>query len=114
MRTVIYSNTVIEKLQILKDLLTDEYGKKKSDTIIKNIAGKLDNLGMFNSGEYVKDRFGIDCDYMYLYIEPNFYFYKECSDKIDIIEMFHEKEDFIYVLFGIPMRSKESIDYWGE
>lgn len=36
------------------------------------------------------------------------------SDRVDILEMFNEKEDFICILFGIPMRSQESIDYWGD
>ena len=44
----------------------------------------------------------------------NFFFYLEQEDRIVILEMFNEREDFIYVLFGIPMRSQESIDYWGE
>ena len=31
-----------------------------------------------------------------------------------IAEMFGEKEDFMYKLFGISGRTQESIDYWGE
>ncbi len=30
------------------------------------------------------------------------------------VKMYNEKQDFIYDLFGIEMRSQESKDYWGE
>ena len=114
MKAVIYSNSVITKLQILKNELEEAYGKKKSVKILKQITDRLDGLGVLNKGESVIECFGIDCDYMFLYSKPNFFFYKVSSDRGDILEMFNEKEDFIYVLFGIPMRSQESIDYWGE
>ncbi len=29
-------------------------------------------------------------------------------------EMFDEREDFMYKLFGISSESEESVDYWGE
>lgn len=114
MKKVIYSDTIIRKLQILKNFLAEEYSDKKSDIVLKDIMEKLDNLGIFSSGESVEKRFGIKCDYMYLYIKPNFYFYNEQSEKIEILDMFNEKEDFIFALFNIPMRSQDSIDYWGE
>ena len=36
------------------------------------------------------------------------------KDKIVVVNMFHEKEDFMLKLFGISGRTQESIDYWGE
>ncbi len=114
MKDVIYSDSVIKKLKILQNVLEEVYGKKKSNKILKQITERLDGLGAINKGETVKERFGIDCDYMFLYSKPNFFFYKVYSDRVDILEMFNEKEDFICILFGISMRSQESIDYWGE
>lgn len=34
--------------------------------------------------------------------------------KIIIVEMFDERKDFMYKLFGISTRTQESIDYWGD
>ena len=31
-----------------------------------------------------------------------------------IVQMFHERQDFMMKLFGISGRTQESIDYWGE
>ena len=36
------------------------------------------------------------------------------SEKIIIVEMFDERKDFMYKLFGISTRTQESIDYWGD
>ena len=114
MKKVIYSDGVVTKLQALKDELNIKYGNKNSIDILRKITDRLDDLGRFNSGESTKARFGIDSDYSVIYGYHNFFFYLEQEDRIVVLEMFNEREDFIYVLFGIPMRSQESIDYWGE
>ena len=36
------------------------------------------------------------------------------DDKIIILEIFNEKEDFMYQMFGIVTISQETIDYWNE
>ena len=41
-------------------------------------------------------------------------FYRIESEKIIIVEMFDERKDFMYKLFGISTRTQESIDYWGD
>lgn len=114
MKQIIYSDGVITKLQTLKDELNIKYGKNISINILNKILRRLDNLGQFNSGESTKNRFGIDSEYMVIYSYHNFFFYLEQEKQIVILEMFNEREDFIYVLFGMTMRSQESIDYWGE
>ena len=44
----------------------------------------------------------------------NYLFYRIEADKIIIAEMFDDREDFMYKLFGISTISQESIDYWDE
>ncbi len=36
------------------------------------------------------------------------------DNMIMILEIFNEKEDFMYQLFGIVTTSQETIDYWNE
>ena len=57
---------------------------------------------------------GIECDYRYIYAGRNYLFYRIESDKIIIVEMFDEWEDFMYKLFGITTTTQESLDYWDE
>ena len=58
--------------------------------------------------------YGIECDYRYIYAGRNYLFYRIESDKIIIAEMFDEREDFMYKLFGITTTTQESLDYWDE
>ena len=41
-------------------------------------------------------------------------FYRIEKDKIVIVEMFDDREDFMYKLFGISSTSQESLDCWDE
>ena len=51
--------------------------------------------------------YGIECDYRYIYAGRNYLFYRIESDKIIIAEMFDEREDFMYKLFGIITTTQE-------
>ena len=62
----------------------------------------------------VSAMYNIECDYRYLYVSHNYVFYRIESEKIIIVEMFDERKDFMYKLFGISTRTQESIDYWGD
>ena len=73
-------------------------------------------LAMFpESGVNVSSQYNIDSDYSYIFIEHNYFFYSiKDKEAILILEMFHEREDFMRKLFGIVTTSQETIDYWGE
>ncbi|MBP5461608.1 MAG: hypothetical protein J6Y20_05725 [Lachnospiraceae bacterium] len=40
--------------------------------------------------------------------------YRVEMKNVIIVQMFHEREDFMMKLFGISGRTQESIDYWGD
>lgn len=58
--------------------------------------------------------YDVECDYRYIYAGHNYLFYRIENNKIIIVEMFDEREDFMYKLFGISSMSQDSEDYWGE
>lgn len=62
----------------------------------------------------MKNRYGIETDYKYFVISPNIFILSVTKDKLIIKQVFNEKEDFIYKMFKIKMRSDESKRYWGE
>lgn len=67
-----------------------------------------------NKGPSVENMFGIPTDYRYLYVSPNYIFYRIEGKYIRIINIYHEKEDFMRKLFGIDTTLQETIDYWNE
>ena len=110
-----YSQIVRRKLKSLKLYLTEQYGEELAKSAVKKITDRArvlqDNpeLGVDLSAKYE-----IDTDFRSLYVNHNHLFYYKEGNTIIVAEMFGEKEDFMYKLFGISGRTQESIDYWGE
>lgn len=110
-----YSKIVQRKMQKLKEYLDKEYSNVNSSEILEKMVVALDNLGSMSApGVSIRERFGIDTDYRMFICKKNIFILDVVNNEIVIKQMFNEKEDFIYKLFKIPMRSNESIDFWGE
>jgi hypothetical protein len=102
-----YSPDAREKLRRIKK----EYGVKIVGVITKGINGLADNPRKCPSIESV---LGIPSPYHFLRICSNYVFYRIDNDIIYITDIYNEKEDFMWKMFGIRLRTQESIDYWGE
>lgn len=111
-----YSQIVRRKLKNLKTELTHSYGEDKSKIIINKIVKSIRQLELFpQSGTTVSAQYDVICNYRYIFVEHNYFFYRiQDENTLIILEMFHEKEDFMRKLFGIVTTSQETIDYWGE
>ena len=115
MKKVEYSQIVRRKLKTLRARLTSEFGSEVSRKSLKQITDAARSLESFaERGISVSAMYDIDCDYRYLYVGHNYLFYRIETDKIIIAEMFDDREDFMYKLFGISTISQESLDYWDE
>ena len=100
----------------LRNELTQNYGENISNKIMNKITKGVRQLETFpQSGTRISSQYDIRCDYSYIFVEHNYFFYRmKDKDTILILEMFHEKEDFMRKLFGIVTTLQETIDYWGE
>lgn len=111
-----YTQIVRKKLKKLHRELTQRYGKDTSKKIMGKITNGIRRLEVFpQSGTRISSQYAIECDYCYIFLEHNYFFYRiKDKNTILILEMFHEKEDFVRKLFGIVTTSQETIDYWRE
>lgn len=115
MKKVEYSQILRRKLKVLRGRLTSEFGSEVSRKALKTITDAARSLEKFEErGVSVSSMYDIECDYRYLYVGHNYLFYRIETDKIIIVEIFDDREDFMYKLFGISTTSQESIDYWDE
>ncbi len=115
MRTVEYSQIVRRKLKILKMRLSAEFGSEVARKAVKQITNAARGLGDFaEKGISVSSMYDIESNYRYLYVGHNYLFYWIEKDKIVIAEMFDDRENFMYKLFGISTTSQETLDYWDE
>ena len=58
--------------------------------------------------------FDVASDYRYIFVPKNYVFYRIEERYIQIINLYHEKEDFMWQLFGIDTTPQDTIDYWDE
>lgn len=99
----------------LRSELTAKFGNEVSQKALKSITIAARGLLEFeDKGIAVSTMYDVECDYRYLYAKHNYLFYRVENNRIIIVEMFDEREDFMQKLFGIESISKEEEDYWDE
>ena len=65
-------------------------------------------------GPEVSKMFDVVSDYRYIFVSRNYVFYRIEDKYIRIINLYHEKEDFMWQLFGIDTTPQDTIDHWDE
>lgn len=117
MRNVIFETEVKNQLLDLKNYLIESQGDTKGLKTFKEIMSSIDNLGIFDSiGSNLKEKYDIDCpdNWYVLFVKMNYFIFSKTDSEIVVLKMYNNKQDFLFHIFGIEMRSQESIDYWGE
>ena len=115
LKRVEYSLIVRKKLKKLRKELTMKFGEDISRRSVKRITDAARTLGMFETkGKEVSAIYNIDCDYRFLYVGHNYLFYRIEQNQVVVVEMFDEREDFMWKLFGIRTTLQETYDFWDE
>lgn len=65
-------------------------------------------------GPKVSKMFDVVSDYRYIFVSRNYVFYRIEDKYIRIINLYHEKQDFMWQLFGIDTTPQDMMDYWDE
>ena len=115
MKKIKYTPDAADKLRELKKTITQQYGSDKAKEIIKVITDAVRGLGdNEKKGPEVSQMFDIGTDYRYLYVSKNYILYRIEDEYIKIVNLYHEREDFMWQLFGVDTTPRETVDYWKE
>ena len=115
MKKIKYTPDAADKLRELKKAITQSYGADKAIEIVKKITDAIRELGTNEKkGPAVSQMFDVDTDYRFLFISHNYVFYRIEDECIRIVNLYHEREDFLWKLFGIETVQQETLDYWNE
>ena len=102
MKEIVYSPAYREKIRELRIYLDFQFGEEVRKKVFSNIDQKINTLQSFeNLGASVRDLFGIDVDYRAIHVEKNYVFYVTDNERIYILNMFNEREDYMRKMFGI-------------
>lgn len=110
-----YSPDAKDKLKEIKQQITATNGKETAKRIISNITGAIRGLqDNPRKGPSVEELLKIPTPYRVLHVEHNFAFYRIEDDTVFVTDIYNERENFMWKMFRISLRTQESIDYWGE
>ena len=113
MSKLIYTPKALDDLQGIKTYVAGQFGEGKAKACIKEITSTAKQLEMFpEEGLRLEDLIKYPTDYHYLFIKPNYVFYRVEGDTIRVIRILNEKQDFLQILFGMNSISEEGEDYW--
>lgn len=102
-----YSPDARDRLKTIKS----DYSIKLASVITKSIRMLSDNPRL---GPSVENMLGISSPYFFLHTNGYYVFYRLEPEYIFITDIFSEREDFMWKLFGIRLRTQESFDCWDE
>lgn len=118
MYEIIYSPTVKEKLEILKDRLIGLCGDKMGIQRLSEVIDSFEvRLAFSNTGIPIKTMYDVEAEFEHYYIvysRKNYFLYYIEDNTVYVMEMYDEREDFARTLFGIITTTQETLDYWGE
>lgn len=102
-----YSPDAREQLKQIKRIA----GDRSTGRILKAINRLADNPWMCPT---IEKMLGVPSPYHFFHIEQNYVFYRIDKENVFVTAIYNEREDFMWKMFGIRLRTQESIDYWGE
>lgn len=102
-----YSPDAREQLKQIKRIL----GDRSTGKILKAINRLADNPWMCPT---IEKMLGVPSPYHFLHVEQNYVFYRINKENVFVTAIYNEREDFMWKMFGIRLRTDESIEYWGE
>ncbi len=115
MKVLRYSQDYREKIIKMRKYIDSYFGKIKRKEVFTKINSRIHEVRENeNIGISVKNMFGIDTDYYYIYVAKNYIFYRIDDEQIYIVNIYDEREDYMWKLFRIKTTSQETEDYWGE
>lgn len=107
-----YTPRALDDLQRIREYLAEKFGEPVAVEKMKQLTKTSRQLEQFpKQGPELSELLPVRTDYRYLVIRPNYVFYRLEMNKIKIIRVLNEKQDFLQILFGLSNISEESEEY---
>lgn len=108
MPKVEYSPLAFEDLNRISDYITDNLGKNVANGILKRITFSIRKLEQYPlSGVNLGKIIDVTTEYRYLFSERNYVFYLFELDRVQIIRILNENQDYMQHLFGVDSKHDE-------
>lgn len=106
-----YAPRAMDDMARAKEYITLQYGARVAEKSLKKLLSSARRLEMFpEEGPRLEALILVPTDYRYLYIRPNYLFYRIEGRCVKVIRILNEQQDFLQILFGITTLTNESED----
>lgn len=111
MGTVEYSPKALEDLQRIKAYIIENFEVDTAQKSLGKITTSVRRLEKYPVlGVALGRLIDIPTDYMYIFIERNYVFYRIEGNIVKIVRVLNERQDFMRILFEIHTSSEEDED----
>ncbi|NCC82298.1 MAG: type II toxin-antitoxin system RelE/ParE family toxin [Clostridia bacterium] len=101
MQKIEYSIMALEDLESIKEKISLNNGNNTALKVLRKIIKDIKVLELFPfSGVNLGKLIDVSTDYRYIFIEKNYVFYRVENDKVKIIRIINERQDYIIQLFN--------------
>lgn len=102
MGKVEYSPKALEDLQKIKAYIIENFGVDAAQNALAKFTGGVRRLEEYPAlGVDLGKMMGVPTEYMYIFIEKNYIFYRIEGNRVLIVRILNERQDFMQILFGI-------------
>ena len=109
MPKVEYSPNALEDLHRIRDSISTVLGQDTAKKILKKILSDIGRLEQYPvSGPDLGMMIGAPTEYRYLFSEKNYVFYRVEFNKVRIIRIVNERQNYIQQLFGSRSENDEN------
>lgn len=113
MYKIMYAPRALEDLQGIKTYTSVNFGRDKAKDCVQKLTKTVRQLERFpEEGQRLEGLLDYPTNYYYLFVKPDYIFYRIEEDTVKIIRILDEKQDFLRILFGISSISEEGEEYW--
>lgn len=92
----------MDDLARVKEYITLQHGSNVARKSLRRLTSSARRLEKYpEEGPSLEGMIMVPTDYRYLYIRPNYLFYRIEGNYVKVVRVLNEQQDFLQILFGI-------------
>ncbi len=98
----------MDDLARVKEYITLQHGANVARKSLRRLTSSARRLEKYpEEGPSLEGMIMVPTDYRYLYIRPNYLFYRIEGNCVKVVRVLNEQQDFLQILFGITTTTDE-------
>ena len=103
-----YAPRAMDDLARVKEYITLQHGANVARKSLRRLTSSARRLEKYpEEGPSLEGMIMVPTDYRYLYIRPNYLFYRIEGNCVKVVWVLNEQQDFLQILFGITTTTDE-------